>query len=202
MHEAIRALEKLQPEFDERLMDSIPPENFHILFAKLLKEILAFKQAPGTRDEATQLIRMVQRMLETAGRHHLNNSVNATQKTADRFRDNVNELFEILRTQLGVDEQFVAEAEKLDLFRAALDACEIPEQFSPSFSRWGRKPEEKAKGLTYAQEHIKEFAMLTYELGRDRDALRSRLPSPEEAGWIKLFRSVKLLTTEIALIPA
>lgn len=201
MHEAIKALEKLQPEFDERYMDSIPPETFHFLFAKILKEILAFKQNPGTRQEAAHLIGMAQRMLEAAGRHHLNNGVIATQKTADRFRDNVNELFKLLNKQ-GVDEQLVAEADKLDLFRAALDACGIQEDSSPSFGRWVRKPEEKAKGMAYAQENIKEFAVLVHQLGVDGNAVRNRFPSPEEAGWIALFRSVKLLTGEIALIPA
>jgi len=201
MHEAIKALEKLQPDFDERCMDSIPSENFHILFAKLLKEILAFKQSPGSQQETAQLIGMAQRMLEAAGRHHLNNGVSATRKTADRFRDAVNELFELLNKQLKVDEQLVVETEKLDLFRAALDACGIHEDSTPGFGRWGRKPEEKANGLAYAKEHIEEFAVLAYELGSDRNAVRIRLPSQEQAGWIALFRSVKLLTGEIMLIP-
>jgi hypothetical protein len=204
MHEAIKALEKLQTEFDERLMDSIPPENFHILFARVLKEIIEFKRTLGTRTETAVLIDKAQRMLEVAGRYHLNNGVSAPQKTADRFRQNVDELFELLEKQLRIDEKFVAEAEKLELFRAALEACGIDDYVSRGLGRWAHKrtSDEKTTGLAYARNNIEQFAALVHDLGSDRDAVRNRLPSSDEVHWIALFQRVKLLTGELALIPA
>lgn len=204
MHEALKEIEKLQPNFDERIMGAINAEQFHKLLARLLDVILGYRQQPGTKGETAQLILKAHGLLEKVGRHHLNDGVVATLKTVNLYHECIEELSWLLRTHLGVDENLVAESEKLNQFRIALVACSIPEGTAhPFFSRWDKPPDADAQSqaLTFARDHIEESSRLAYALGGDRNALSERLPTPERTGWIALFQQVRLLTGQISFIP-
>lgn len=200
MQKPIDELTELSRRYNNVSMLVMDADAFERFFGKIYAAVNLFRTQAHTTDESAQLVSSGCQLLELAIEHHRHQNAFATENAVKVFEHIVQQLLDILRIDLKVNETSYQEARTTRLKLNALKACGIlPPGHSENhsrgrFSRADESKSEEVEALRFAQENLSEFTQFVYYLGERHEYIPDPFSQPPLSTWLSLYERVWPLT--------
>jgi hypothetical protein len=204
MNDAINKFDEMARKYNSTAMLAMQANDFLRYFGAIYSELNNFYNAANSSEQRTsaQIIEKCHQLLRSALDHHMEKSQPTNADSVKLFNSTRELLIQILWRDLEIGDREHEEFDAVEIDFRALRACGLkkPGGYQLTVSGRWKTDEIDEAALNYATNNILHFSKFIYNIASGQPDDREYLLNSPQREWVNLYKKVKQLHTDFALI--